>query len=149
LGEQPSLADFSCYHSLWFTRRLTSVAGILKDYPHILPWMDRLAAVGHGTMIASDAAASLALSAASARAPQSALPAALQAFLNPREFVDSHGIALGEPVAITAESFGLEVSDGELLGASATHFTLGRLDPVAGKVRVHFPRVGFVLKRAS
>lgn len=148
LSEQPSLADFSCYHPLWFTRRLTSVASILKDYPHILPWMDRLAELGHGTMIEGDATSSLSVSAAAARAQQSSLPAALQSFLNPKEFVDSHGLALGQQVAITAESFGVEASEGELLGAYSTHFTLGRVDPVAGKVRVHFPRVGFVLRLA-
>ncbi len=149
LGEQPGLADFSCFHPLWFTRRLTSVAGILKDYPQILPWMDRLADVGHGTMIKSDAAASLTVSSAAARTQQSSLPATLQAFLNPKELVDTHGLALGQQVVITAESFGLEASEGELLGAYSTHFTLGRADPVAGKVRVHFPRVGFVLKPLS
>ncbi len=149
LGEQPSLADFSCFHPLWFTRRLTSVASILKDYSHILPWMDRLAEVGHGTMIESNAAVSLAVSAAAARATQSSLPAALQTFLNPKEFVDTHSLAIGQQVAITAESFGLEVSEGELLGAYETHFTLGREDPVAGKVRVHFPRLGFILKPVS
>lgn len=149
LGESPSLADFSCYHSLWFTRRLTSVASILKDYPGVLPWMDRLAEVGQGTMFKSSAEDGLALGAAAGLASQSSLPASLQPLLNPKEFVDTHGIALGQHVAVTAESFGVEASEGELIGTYATHFTLGRVDPVAGKVRVHFPRVGFVLKPRS
>jgi glutathione S-transferase len=144
-GEHPSLADFSCYHSLWFTRRLKSVASILSEYSELLPWMDRLAALGHGSMLESDSAASLALSAAG-RSSQASLPAALQSFLYPAAHVDAHGIALGQHVGITAESFGLEVSEGELLSACASHYTIRRSDPVAGKVHIHFPRVGFVLK---
>ncbi len=146
LGAQPSLADFSCYHALWFTRRLSSVAGILKLYPEILPWMDRLAALGHGTILDSNAAASLAASAKASGSAQSALPESLQAFLNRGTVDNSHGIAVGQRVGISAESFGLEVSEGELLGSFATHFTIARVDPVAGKVNVHFPKVGFALK---
>jgi Glutathione S-transferase, C-terminal domain len=145
-GAQPSLADFSCYHALWFTRRLTSVASILRDYSEILPWMDRLAALGHGSSSVSSGVTSLALSAAAGKGGQTALPASLQAFLYPKELVDAHRIRLGQHVGITAESFGLEVSEGELLGACASHYTIGRVDPVAGKVRVHFPRGGFILK---
>jgi glutathione S-transferase len=146
LGSQPSLADFSCYHALWFTRRLKSVAQILGDYSNILPWMDRLAALGHGTVVQSNAAKALAVSAAAGAKAQSALPPALQAFLNASEHVNTHRLTLGQRVVITAESFGLEATEGELLGACASHYTIGRIDPVAGKLRVHFPRVGFVLK---
>jgi glutathione S-transferase len=148
-GGEPSLGDFSCYHSLWFTRRLKSVASILGDYSEILPWMDRLAALGHGSVLKSEPAASLALSAASARSDQSSLPPSLRAFLNPTKYLDAHRLALGQQVGIAAESFGLEVSEGELLGACESHYTIGRVDPVAGKLRIHFPRVGFVLKAIS
>jgi glutathione S-transferase len=148
-GAEPSIADFSCYHALWFTRRLKSVASILNDYSDILPWMDRLAALGHGAEVTSDTASSLALSRAAGASGQSSLPAVLQAFLNPKEHVDTHRLAVGQRVGITAESFGLEVSEGELLGACASHYTIGRVDQVAGKVRVHFPRVGFILKAVT
>jgi hypothetical protein len=111
-----------------------------------LPWMNRLAALGHGSMLEIESAASLALSVAAGRSSQASLPAALQSFLYPSAHVDAHGIALGQHVGITAESFGLEVSEGELLSACASHYTIGRSDPVAGRVHIHFPRVGFVLK---
>ena len=61
---------------------------------------------------------------------------------------DEHGIALGSRVTVAAESFGLEPSAGELVAATRTHYTLRRTDPRAGTVHVHFPRIGYVLKKS-
>jgi hypothetical protein len=52
-------------------------------------------------------------------------------------------------VTLAAESFGAETSAGELVAASRTHYTLRRVDERAGLVQVHFPRIGYVLKRAA
>jgi hypothetical protein len=62
-------------------------------------------------------------------------------------FIDLHGIALGSKVVITAESFGLEPTHGELMAATRTRITVRRHDDRAGTVHVHFPRVGFVMKK--
>ena len=59
------------------------------------------------------------------------------------------GIALGSAVTVAAESFGAEVTSGELMAATRMHYTLRRTDERAGTVHVHFPRVGFVLKAAN
>ena len=64
-------------------------------------------------------------------------------------FQDEHGIPLGSRVTITAESFGLEPTEGGLVAAARTRYTIRRTDPRAGTVHVHFPRIGFVLKRAG
>ena len=56
---------------------------------------------------------------------------------------------LGSQVTIAAESFGTEVTEGELLAATRTRYTLRRTDPRAGTVHVHFPRIGYVLKKAA
>ena len=64
-------------------------------------------------------------------------------------FQDEHGIALGTEVAITAESFGLEVTTGTLVAATRTRYTLRREHEWTGIVHVHFPRIGFVLKKAE
>jgi glutathione S-transferase len=50
---------------------------------------------------------------------------------------------------ITAESFGLEPTAGELVAATRTRYTIRRHDERAGTVQVHFPMVGFILKSAS
>ena len=134
-GQQPGLADFSCYHPLWFTRRIPPLAGILDVSPSLSPWMDRMAAIGHGSVEQFDSAAAIAVAAQST-------PAGLETDV----FQDDHGIALGSKVAVTAESFGLESTEGELVAATRTRYTLRRSDPRAGTVHVHFPRVGFLLK---
>lgn len=138
MGSQPSLADFSCYHPLWFTRRIPPIAGIFDATPSLSAWMDRMAAIGHGSAQESDSSAAIALAAGST-------PAAVDKDV----FQDHHGIALGSKVSIVAESFGLEVTEGELIAATRTRYTLRRKDPRAGTVHVHFPRIGFLLKAAA
>ena len=61
-------------------------------------------------------------------------------------FQDEHGIPLGTQVQVSAESFGLEPTDGELIAATRTRYTVRRTDPRAGTVQVHFPRIGYALK---
>jgi glutathione S-transferase len=135
MGQQPSLADFSCYHALWFTRRIPPVAGIFDATPSLAAWMERMAAFGHGSMQQSDAAAAIAVAAKST-------PVSVET----DAFQDDHGIARGSRVTITAESFGLEPTEGELVAATRTRYTLRRSDARAGTVHVHFPRIGFQLK---
>jgi hypothetical protein len=141
LGQVPSVADFSSYHALWYVRRVSSIAAVLDATPAVLAWMDRIAvfsAASKATM--SKAAPEEALDLARASTPASVAQDLFQ---------DEHGIALGSRVAITAESFGLEASEGELVAATRTRFTLRRNDPRAGNVHVHFPRIGYVLKTAT
>jgi glutathione S-transferase len=138
MGQQPALADFSCYHPLWFTRRIPPLADILDATPSLAAWMDRMAAIGHGSMEKFDSSAAIATAAEST-------PAGVERGV----FQDDHGIALGSRVIITAESFGLEPTEGELIAATRTRYSLRRTDVRAGTVHVHFPRIGFQLKAAN
>lgn len=139
LGVAPTVADFSAYHPLWFSRvRNAAMAGILDATPSVLAWMDRMAAIGHGASEKMSSAQAVALAAASTPVP-----------LGDEVFQDEHGIPLGSEVTITAESFGPEPTTGTLLAATRTRYTLARTDERAGLVHVHFPRIGFVLKKAD
>jgi glutathione S-transferase len=142
LGAQPTVADFACYHSLWFTRRIEPIAHILEMTPSILAWMDRIAALGHGTVLKADATESIAACASNT-------PAKGLFDLKNDVFQDEHGIPLGSRVSISAESFGLEPTEGELVAATRTRYSLRRVDARAGTVHVHFPRVGFVMKAVA
>ena len=73
--------------------------------------------------------------------------AAIPLDVSKEPFIDLHGIALGTPVVVTAESFGLEPTHGELVAATRTRVTVRRHDERAGTVHVHFPRVGFIMKK--
>jgi glutathione S-transferase len=140
LGDAPCIADFAAYHPLWFTRTQVPVlADILSSTPAVLAWMDRVQAFGHGSIQKFSAGEAIALCAAST-----------QGFaLHDSRFQDEHGIPLGSQVTIAAESFGTETTQGSLVGASRTRYTLQRQDPRAGTVMVHFPRIGYVLKKVD
>ena len=135
----PCVADFAVYHPLWFSRRRVPVmAGILDATPVVLAWLDRMEAIGHGQFGKLSAAQAIALCA------DAVGPAALVDSF----FQDEHGIPLGSRVTVAAESFGPEPTEGELLAATRTRYTLRRIDERAGLVHVHFPRMGFTLKPA-
>ncbi|MGV8804218.1 MAG: glutathione S-transferase family protein [Polaromonas sp.] len=139
LGELACIADFAMYPALWFTRTRTSVlADILSATPAVVDWMDRMAALGHGAMEKFSAREAIEVAAASA-------PASLHGEM----FQDEHGIALGSQVQVSAESFGREPTQGELVAATRVRYTLRRLDARAGTVHVHFPRMGYTLQAVA
>ena len=136
LGALPSIADFSAYHPLWFTRNRTpAMAEILNATPAVLEWMDRMAEMGHSSFEKCSALDAIAIAAAATPAP-----------LPDEVFQDEHGISLGSQVTIRSENFGLEPTQGELVAATRMHYTLRRTDERAGLVHVHFPRIGYILK---
>jgi glutathione S-transferase len=140
-GAEPCVADLAAYHPLWFTREtVPALAGILDATPAVLEWMDRIAALGHGrgnTLSAEDAITVAAR--AEPMGPQDNL-------LVNSAFQNDHGIALGARVTVAPEAFGNEATEGDLIAATRTHYTLRRTDPRAGTVHVHFPRIGYVLR---
>lgn len=141
-GTAPSVADFAVYHSLWFTRmRVPEGPDMLEQLAPLSRWMDRMQAWGHGRRETFDAAQAIGVAAAA----EPAAPG--QGLLQDSVFQDDHGIALGTAVSIRAESFGAETTEGTLVAATRTHFSLRRVDKRAGGVHVHFPRIGYVMDR--
>ncbi len=139
LGDAPCIADFAAYHPLWFTRTVVpSMAGILDATPGVLAWMDRMAAIGHGQPSRLTSTEAIAIAAAAEPAP-----------LPQEAFQDDHGIALGSRVTVAAQSFGTETTEGTLVATTRTHVTLARTDERAGRLHVHFPRIGYVLKEVK
>ncbi len=136
IDSAPGLADFSAYHPLWFCRvRAPSTADIFTPFPSVLAWMDRMAALGHSRFEKMSSADAIAVAAAAEPLPVAG-----------ETFQDDHGIALGSRVAVAAETFGPEPTEGELVAATRMHFTVRRQDPRAGTVHAHFPRIGFALR---
>jgi glutathione S-transferase len=119
------------------------LADILSATPAVSEWMDRIAAIGHGGMDKFEAADALAVAKAAEPMPPG------ENLLIDSAFQDDHGIPLGSRVTVTAESFGPEQTEGVLLAATRTHYSLRREDPRAGIVHVHFPRIGYVLRKAE
>jgi len=136
LGAVPSIADFAAYHPLWFTRVQTpALSDILRLTPSVIDWMDRMAEIGHGKAERMSAEEAIEVARSSTPKP-----------VDGEFFQDEHGIALGSRVSISAENFGTEPTEGELVAASRTHYVLRRQDARAGALHVHFPRIGYALK---
>ena len=143
-GMEPCVADFAAYHGIWFTRtQVPPLADILSATPSVNEWAERVAAIGHGPMTRLAAADAVAMAKAAEPQPSGAN------LLVDSAFQDDHGIPLGSTVTITPESFGAEATQGELIAATRTHYSLRREDARAGLVHVHFPRIGYVLRAAS
>jgi glutathione S-transferase len=143
-GAEPCVADFAAYHGLWYTRvQVPVLADILSATPSVGEWMQRMEAIGHGAMTRLAAADAITIAAGSE--PQ---PAGSNLLID-SAFQDDHGLPLGSRVTVQAESFGPEPTEGELIAATRTHYSLRRTDPRAGAVHVHFPRIGYVLRKAD
>ncbi len=136
-GEHASIADFSIYHNLWFVLRGGPVARILEQFPALGAFRERMRSFGHGTAAPSSSAESLRIARESAPAPSAGLNG------------DTHGFALGEPVVIAATDTGVDPVAGTLYAVTRERLSIARTDRRAGDVVVHFPRIGFEMRRAD
>ena len=139
LGDTPCLADFSVYHSVWFTiAKVPVIDSMLDATPLVRDWYKRMSAFGHGKEHALTAADAI-------QAAKNAQPVPLTDDV----FQDEHGFPLGTQVTVAADSFGTEPTQGKLVAATRTRLTLERSDPLTGTVHVHFPRMGFIMKKVD
>ncbi|MGC1523404.1 MAG: glutathione S-transferase family protein [Steroidobacteraceae bacterium] len=134
-GARPSIADFSIYHCLWFVSRGGPMAQILEPFPRIEGWRARIQSFGHGTFGRLESGAAIDVARASTPAP------------SPGVDGEIHGIAAGEKVVISATDTGVEPVEGVLYAATADRISIVRDDARAGRLVVHFPRLGFELRR--
>jgi glutathione S-transferase len=138
-GAAAGLADFTVYHPIWFLGSYYPPAGeILKAYPRVAAWKERVRAIGHGTMKPMERAE--ALEVARNAEPETA-PVA-----DPAE---PNGLKPGDIVTVMADDYGRDPIRGTLVTSSANEIALRRSAPEVGDVVVHFPRVGFVALRAG
>lgn len=143
LGAQAGAADLCAYHPLWHLRRAggvpeaaRTVLELLPPLRALLPWMDRIAAIGHGTPHDFPAAQALAVA-------KSAEPAVLDEVASDPAAAASFGVAVGEPIRVTADNSGRDPVTGRLVGVSNSSIIIRRTDPMVGEINVHFPRAGF------
>ncbi len=127
-----SIADFALAHPLWFIKGTPVTAPLVDDYPAVAAWLGRVLAFGHGSSSAMSAAEAIEIA-------RAATPAAL-----PDEpFAEASGLQAGQRVAVSATDYGVDPVEGELLFAGVEELILARDDERAGRVHVHFPRLGF------
>jgi len=133
-GEKLSAADITCYHSLWLLRANCGAATIdaqLGLTPAITAWMARIAAIGHGQ--SSEMTPEAALAASKAAPPGDGFAAD----------ADPSGLKLGTLVTVTPDDNAKVPVAGILVAADAQEIVIGRQNPEAGRIHIHFPRAGF------
>lgn len=132
LGDAPCIADFACYHVVWFFKgRHIDCRGELAPYPRLLAWRDRMATIGHGTRTEIAAAQALAVAKACEPAP-------------PRESTPQEGDPQpGERARVRPADNAKDWVEGEVNFIDAHEIALVREDPAVGRVAVHFPRLGY------
>jgi glutathione S-transferase len=136
LGEEPCIADFSVAHSIWFMRRAPPIATLLAPYPKLIGWYERVEALGHGKSAPMTSAAALEVSAQTrTHADVSVAPG--QAF------------AAGAEVTVTPADYASDPVGGRLIGLDVDRVVIERDDARAGRVHVHFPRIGYEIRAAG
>ena len=135
LGAEPCIADFSAAPSLWFIRLAPTLAGMLESYGALLAWLERIAAFGHGTPEPMAPGDALAIAAAGGHADT--------------EVEAGLGFERGALVTVCATDYASDLVPGTLIGLSTSEVVVERRDERAGTVHVHFPRIGYQIKKAS
>ena len=145
LGAEPGAADLCAYHPLWHLRRCggdpaaaATVLDLLPTLRTLLPWMDRVAAIGHGSPRDLPAAEALAIAA-------SATPGQPE---NDPDAAGLLGLRPGDPVSVVPDDSGRDPVAGRLLAITRREIVLRRQHAQLGEVNVHFPRAGFDVARA-
>ncbi|WP_280155302.1 glutathione S-transferase family protein [Piscinibacter sp. XHJ-5] len=136
LGAAPCIADFSVAQSLWYIRRAPPVTHVLSPFPKLLAWIERVQAFGHGrheTMPSSEA-----IAAARAAQTTAVVP-----------FDDRQGFARGEEVTVTPTDYAQDPVTGRLHGLTHDEVAIAREDERAGRLVVHFPRIGYQVKKSD
>ncbi|WP_237477564.1 glutathione S-transferase family protein [Lichenibacterium dinghuense] len=131
LGDALSAADLSAYHVPWFVRKNGGEAaeGLLPMRP-LLPWMERVAAVGHGRKEVMSPEEALEV----ARAAE---PARVGAFEDA-----ASGLKGGDAVSILSDAANDPIT-GTLAYADETEIVIRNEHPRTGVVHTHFPRFGY------
>jgi glutathione S-transferase len=133
LGGAPCIADFSTAQSIWYIRRVPPVAAVLQPFPSVLAWFDRVAAFGHGTHEPMTSADALGIA-------RSATPVETSV-------AEGQGFARGDEVTVTPTDYAFDPVPGRLVGLADDEVAIERDDERAGRVVVHFPRIGYQVKK--
>ena len=129
-GDEPSIADFSNYHNVWFIYTREALRDYFSPFEHLLAWYEKMVSFGHGNVEMIPGSAALAQ--AIAAEPEEIMDAA---------FLDD--LQAGQSVSVMPIDYGFQPVVGELLAAGMDEIAVARNDNQVGRIVVHFPRTGF------
>ena len=133
-GSHACLDDVHGMLNIWFLKNFyaPTADALLKEFPLVGDWFERLKGIGHGKYEPMEAQEALAIAKAST---SEAVPLA-----DPH---DPNGRKPGQRVAVAADDYGRDPVEGEIVFSNAQEIAIKRSDPLVGDVVVHFPRAGF------
>jgi glutathione S-transferase len=131
---QLSIADFSVAHCLWFVHLAPPLTTVLEPCPRLRGWYARMHAFGHGSRTDIGSGEAIAVAAASSAHEATQVEPGL-------------GFEAGDPVTVMATDYGRDLVPGTLVGLTQDEVVIERHDERAGRVHVHFPRLGFQIKK--
>lgn len=138
ISDEISRADLAVYHGLWFLSAMPiDCSAILASYAEIGSWMKRIAAVGTGESKNMTPGAAIDIA-------RQAAPAAVR----PSQPMDDDP-PFGSIVAIRPDDYRTDDVVGEFVLSDRAEFAVRRVGDQVGEVVVHFPRLGYSLKRHS
>ena len=134
-GSQASIADFSVAHCLWFIHLAPPMVAILEPFAKLRAWYARMATFGYGEHSVMTSAEAIALAAAGVHEPLQVEPGL--------------GFEMGESVTVTPTDYGRDPVAGMLVGLTNEEVVIERHDERAGTLHVHFPRIGFQIRKEA
>lgn len=134
IADRPALGDLAVYQRLWWLGALDGKAAhVLAPYPLINAWMARIAELGHGRR--------------TELSPDKAIEIAENAEPEQVGCVATSDLAIGTKVTVVTEDYGRDGIRGTVVRATDNEISIRRADPLVGTVHVHFPRLGYEVKR--
>jgi glutathione S-transferase len=132
-GKEPTIADFSVYHCLWFVQRNAGVSAILKPYAAVMAWMQRIKDFGHGRVESISG--------------ETAINIAKDSDINEPEntTVSFVGFSKGDRVTVVGTDLGIDPVEGSLVAAHGDEIIIRRQEDNVGELLVHFPTIGYHL----
>ena len=134
-GRSPSIADFAAHHTLWFLRENQNARALLDRYPLVSEWIKRVDDFRKAPVDTLSSADAVALAKKTPPPP-------------PEQARVEHPVwKAGDRIEIVATDYGFDPVQGELVKLVGNEIAIRRTDERAGEVIVHFPVVGYELRK--
>ena len=134
-GPALSIADLAVAHPLWFMRLVPAAGALLDAHPRLVAWLERVLAIGHHESAPLASSEAIAIAGGGGHVPTTVEPGL--------------GFEAGEAVAVSAVDYGSDPVQGALVGLTDERVSIERRDARAGIVHVHFPRIGFAVRKET
>ncbi|MBA4225350.1 MAG: glutathione S-transferase [Hyphomonas sp.] len=139
IGAKPGFVDVHAYMNVWWMKQAVPAFAdaCFESAPLTRAWYDRLTEVEGQTPETITPAQAIAIA-------KDAAPRLVAATTRN----EPQGFAPGEHVAVAPDDYGQDWVEGELVHADSQRVILQRVSDVAETIHVHFPRAGFLVRRA-